>query len=126
MVNTFGTDWGTPKRCEEIAKRLEGFRKDGLLELTYRNDPNTPNQAVICAITKSSGKNCELLVTLKPGANGYESLKKALEALETGNTVDEISNGGSSASSLSPASPSVPLVNLLADEDLKAGLDATK
>jgi hypothetical protein len=126
MVNTFGNNWGTPQRCEAIAQRLEDFRKDGLLELTYRDDPNTPNQAVICAITKSSGKNCELLVTLTPGANGYESLKKSLVALETGNTVDHNSNGGSSATKLSLDSPSVPLVNFLADEDQKAGSVATK
>lgn len=53
MVNTFGDDWTTPKRCEAIADRLESFRKDGLLELTYRDNPKTPNQSVICAMTKS-------------------------------------------------------------------------
>jgi hypothetical protein len=126
IVNTFGDDWGTPKRCDEIVKRLESYRKDGLLELTYRKEPNTPEQAVICAITKSSGNNCELLVTLTPKADGYESLKKALVALETGNTVDQNTNGGSSATTLSPDSPSVPLINFLADEDQKAGSVATK
>jgi hypothetical protein len=126
MVNTFGKDWDTLKRCDEIAQRLENFRKDGLLELTYRNDPKTPNQAVICAKTKISGDNCEILVTLKPGANGYESLSRAIEALKTGNSVDQNSNGKSSAPILSPSSPSVSVVNLLAKEDLKASLTPTK
>ncbi|MBD1921925.1 hypothetical protein H6F77_12595 [Microcoleus sp. FACHB-831] len=121
MVNTFGEDWTTPKRCETIADRLESFRKDGLRELTYRTDSNTPTQSVICAKTKSSGNNCELLVTLTRDANAYESLKKMTEAMKNGNTVDQSSNGGSSAAALSPSSPSVPLGNLLADEDTKAG-----
>ncbi len=121
MVNTFGDDWTTPKRCDTIADRLESFRKDGVRELTYRTDSNTPTQSVICAKTKSSGDNCEVLVTLKPDANAFESLKKMTEAMKNGNTVDQSSNGGSSAAALSPSSPSVPLGNLLADEDNKAG-----
>lgn len=126
MVNTFGDDWTTQNRCDKIAERLEDFRKDGLIELTYRTDPNTPRQSVICAKTKLSGENCELLVTLKPDANAYDSFKNMTEALRNGTTVDQGSNSGSASIAISPSSPSVPLGNFLADEDLKVGLLTTK
>ena len=126
MVNTFGDDWTTQKRCDKIAERLEDFRKDGLIELTYRADPNTPRQSVICAKTKLSGENCELLVTLTLDANAYNSFKNMTEALRNGTTVDQGSNSGSASIPLSPSSPSVPLGNFLADEDLNAVSHTTK
>ena len=45
MVRTMGKDWDTQSRCEEIAKRLEIFREDGLLGFEYRSDRNTPGPA---------------------------------------------------------------------------------
>ncbi|MDJ0620256.1 MAG: COP23 domain-containing protein [Calothrix sp. MO_192.B10] len=89
MVNTFGDGWNTRKRCDKITDRLENFRQDGLVEFSHRPDPNTPNQSVICAITRLDSKNCNLLVTLKPGADGYESLKAMTEALRNGTSVDQ-------------------------------------
>ena len=121
MVNSFGDDWNTQKRCETIAERLEGFRKDGLINFYYRSDPKTPAQEVICAKTRLSGDSCELVVTLIPGANGYESLRKMTEALRDGNTVDQSSNGAAATPSFSPSSPMVDVTSFLADEDLKAG-----
>jgi hypothetical protein len=126
MVNTFGGDWNTPKRCGEIESRLENYRQDGLVEFSYRDDPTTPSQSVICAKTKLSGDNCPLLVTLDVGVDPYLSLSKMVQALENKNTVDQNSNGEPSTPLLSPASPSVHLGNFLADEDLKAGETAKK
>jgi hypothetical protein len=80
MVNTFGGDWNTVKRCGDIERRLEGYRQDGLIAFDYRPDPNTPRQSVICAKTKLSADNCNLLVTLDVGADGYESLSKMIKA----------------------------------------------
>ena len=119
MVNTFGEDWNTQKRCETISDRLEGFRKDGLIGLDYRNDPNTPTQAVICAKTKLSGNNCALVVTLKPFADGYASLRDMTEALRNGGSVEQGTNP--IAASFSRSSPVINLGSLLAEEDLKAG-----
>ncbi len=47
MVTTLGGNWTPEERCQEIARRLDLYRQDGLIELTYRDDSNTPNQAVI-------------------------------------------------------------------------------
>lgn len=116
MVNSFGDDWNTSKRCDRIAERLERFREDGLTDLGHRTDPDTPNQAVICAYTQIDPQNCNLLVTLKPGADGYESLSKMLRALTNGTTVDQ--NSGDEVV-VSSNSPKVNIENLLVSEDRK-------
>lgn len=116
MVNNFGDGWNTRTRCDEIAERLERFREDGLTGFGYRTDPNTENQSVICAYTQIDRNNCNLLVTLKPGADGYESLSKMVEALKTGTTVDQSSGDNVN---LSPNFTKVNIENLLAPEDRK-------
>lgn len=116
MVNSFGDDWNTSKRCDRIAERLERFREDGLTDLGHRTDPDTPNQAVICAYTQIDPQNCNLLVTLKPGADGYESLSKMLRALKNGTTVDQ--NSGDEVV-VSSNFPKVNIENLLVAEDRK-------
>jgi hypothetical protein len=88
MVNEFGGEWNGAKRCDAIADRLELFRKDGLIELNYRSDPNTPKQFVICAKTKKSGGNCPLLVTLKPNEDPYSAFSKSVAALHNRKYVD--------------------------------------
>ena len=122
MVSTLGDDWTPNKRCEEIASRLEIFRKDGLTQISYRTDPNTPNQYVICAKTKVSGEGCPLLLTLKPGSDPYETIKKMADALlGDGDGVVQSSKGASPLSSFSRSSPAIDLTNHLAAEDLQAG-----
>jgi len=125
MVNTFGDDWDTQKRCDVIAQRLEDFRQDGLIGLSYRSDPKTPSQSVICAITKRDRNNCNLLVTLKVSADGYDSLRRITEALKNGNTVEQLS-GSANASAVTANLSEVNFENYLAVEDIKAGSTATK
>ena len=86
MVTTLGGGYTPIRRCEIISERLETYRKDGLTQLGYRGDSNTPNQFVICAKTKLSGDNCPLLVTLKPGTQteAYQSLQDITEDLRNG------------------------------------------
>lgn len=127
---TLGDDWSPAQRCQEIAQRLEDRRQDGLIELTYRSDPNTPKQYVICARTKISGKNCPLLVTLKPNADPDLSLKYMLsEALISGTNINTASQPKISISFSNTGTKSEPLVidleKHLSDEDRKAG-DATQ
>ena len=98
MVNSFGDGWDTRTRCDTIAQRLDGFREGGLAGFSHRPDPKTPKQSVICAITKLDPNNCNLLVTLKPGADGYDSWQRMTKALRTGTTVYQGSGGASSSS----------------------------
>jgi len=116
MVNSFGDGWNTQRRCDKIADRLEMFSQDGLTELTYRDDPNTPKQAVICAKTKISGDNCPLLVTLVPGADPYMALREMIEALEQGTTVDQSTE--KLLAEFSRDKPVIKLEGLLAKDDL--------
>lgn len=133
MVKSFGDGWNTQRRCDKIADRLEIFRQDGLTELTYRDDPNTPEQPVICAKTKISGDNCPLLVTLEQGADPYIALREMIEALEQGTAVDQFkgttvdpslttvapSNVPKFLAEFSPENPVIKLEVLLAKDDLK-------
>jgi len=118
MVTTLGGNWTPVERCQEIARKLELYRQDGLTKLTYRSDPATPSQYVICAYTKLSGSACPLLITLKPEADPYETLREMTAALKGGDGVYQ--NGdGSSTDTLSRESPEVHVEDLLAQEDRK-------
>lgn len=126
IATTMGSNWTPAERCQEVARRLEIYRQDGLTQLTYRPDPGTPNQPVICAKTKISGDNCPLLITLKPNANPYLTLKYMTETLTAGRSTDKASDETSASFSVSASKPLVvDLEEHLADEDRKAG-DATK
>ncbi|NET58801.1 MAG: hypothetical protein F6K47_22425 [Symploca sp. SIO2E6] len=118
MVTTLGGNWTPGERCQEIARKLELYRQDGLTKLAYRTDPATPSQYVICAHTKLSGDNCPLLITLKPEAEPYETLREMTAALKGSDGVYQNSNG-STVDTLSRESPEVHLENLLAEEDRK-------
>ncbi|MEZ2321614.1 MAG: COP23 domain-containing protein [Microcoleus sp.] len=128
MVTTLGGDYTPLKRCEEISERLNGYRKDGLIRLAYRDDPKTPNQYVICAKTKLSGEGCPLLVTLKPGSEteAYNAMRDMTENLLNGNGVYQNSEGKLATSKFSPSSPEIDLTPFLAEEDRIAGSNSAK
>jgi Circadian oscillating protein COP23 len=96
MVTTLGSDYTPLRRCEIISERLNTYRKDGLTKLSYRGDPNTPKQYVICAKTKLSGDSCPLLVTLKPGSDteAYNAMRDMTESLQKGTQVYRSGGGG--------------------------------
>lgn len=116
MVTTLGGNWTPLERCQEIARRLEMYREDGLLELTYRSDPNTPNQEVICAITKKSGEQCPLVITLNPGADGYETLREMSASLIGGEGIYQ-SSDGKTTYQFSREQPVIYVADFLAEDD---------
>ncbi|MGK7940887.1 MAG: COP23 domain-containing protein [Crocosphaera sp.] len=107
MVRSMGDDWDTQERCNEIAKRLDLYSEDGLLKLTYRSDPNTPQQYVICAKTKISGDNCPLVLTLMPDDEPYEALREVAGALIPGSLPSYQCNDPSNCPPLQPFSISL-------------------
>ncbi|NEQ41864.1 MAG: hypothetical protein F6K40_39070 [Okeania sp. SIO3I5] len=117
MVISMGGGWTPAKRCEAIEERLEDYRKDGLLSLYYRNDPNTPGQQVICAKTKLSGDGCPLLLTLNKEVDGYTALGDITKALWDGTSVYHNGDGKSVNSDFSRESPVIHLQPFLATED---------
>jgi hypothetical protein len=128
MVTTFGGGYTPVKRCEEIASRLETYRKDGLIKFGLRGDSNTPNQYVMCAKTKLSGDNCPILVTLKPGSDteAYKAVRDMTEDLRNGTGVYQNSKGKSAISNFSPSSPVIDLTPFLAKEDRVADSKSAK
>ena len=128
MVTTLGGDYTPAKRCDKIAERLETYRKDGLSNLAYRDDPNTPNQYVICAKTKLSGDNCPLVVTLKPGSEteAYKAVQDMTENLWKGTGVYQNSEGKLAKSNFSEKSPVIDLTPFLTEADRLAGSNSAK
>ena len=129
MVTTLGGDYTPVRRCQIISESLNGYRKDGLIRLAYRDEPKTPNQYVICAKTKLSGEGCPLLVTLKPGSDteAYQAMRDMTEnLLNGGNAVYQNSDGKLATSKFSKDSPEIDLTPFLAEEDRIAGSNSAK
>ncbi|MEM1170631.1 MAG: COP23 domain-containing protein [Cyanobacteria bacterium P01_H01_bin.35] len=121
IEKTMGGGWSTPRRCDKIQERLEYYRKDGLLSLEYRNDPNTPKQQVICAKTKLNNNGCPVLLTLDVGVDGYKALSDMTKALWNGETVQQNTEGKLANSNFSRDLPVVYLQPFLTKEDRLAG-----
>jgi len=124
MLSTLGGGWTPDRRCAEIARRLESYRTDGLTELSYRSDPATPKQYVICAKTKVSPSECRLLVTLKPGADPDRAMREMTAALVPGSNFPTRVEGSGKLSPSSVSSSEPLVINLqdyLAEEDRRAG-----
>ncbi len=118
IVIPMGGGWTPARRCEEIERRLDNYRQDGLVALFSRTVLNTPGQEVICAKTLSNGNNCSLVLTLNVGVDGYVALQDMTEALRTGETVYHSDEAIASNSQFSPQSPFIYLEPYLALEDL--------
>jgi Circadian oscillating protein COP23 len=128
MVTTLGGDYTPVRRCQIISESLNGYRKDGLIKLAYRNEPQTPKQYVICAKTKLSGDGCPLVLTLNPGSDkeAYQAMRDMTENLLNGTGVYQNSDGKVATSKFSPSSPEIDLTPFLAEEDRIAGSNSAK
>jgi hypothetical protein len=87
IVREMGNDWTQARRCNELATRLTDLAKDGVQDLKVRRDPNTPNQMVICAITRNnygSEESCELVITLDVGDDDRQTRRDLLDGLTQG------------------------------------------
>jgi hypothetical protein len=65
VPSTMGTNWNAAKRCTEIARRLEEYRRDGLKEL--RTD--LKNQYDIVCVTTERNGECRIVFTVPSGKN---------------------------------------------------------
>lgn len=72
-----GGGWNSQKRCNEIARRLESYRPDGLLELTtgVENSYNT-----VCVITEQV-PGCRIVFTVPPGQDPTITRDRVFENL---------------------------------------------
>ncbi|MGG6265089.1 COP23 domain-containing protein [Leptolyngbya sp. AN03gr2] len=63
VPSTLGGGWSSDRRCNEIARRLESYRPDGLVEMRtgFENGYNT-----IC-VTTDRVPTCRIVLTVPPG-----------------------------------------------------------
>ncbi len=86
IPQTLGGGWDAQSRCDEIARRLEEYRPDGLVELQTgtENGYNT-----LCATTEENAQ-CRIVLTVPPGQDPLvtrNSVFENLVAADTGNTT---------------------------------------
>jgi Circadian oscillating protein COP23 len=72
-----GGGWNPQKRCNEIARRLEQYRPDGLIELTtdVENGYNT-----VC-VTTEKVPSCRIVLTVPPGQDPLTTRDRVFENL---------------------------------------------
>ncbi|WP_310426971.1 COP23 domain-containing protein [Chamaesiphon sp. VAR_48_metabat_135_sub] len=99
VPSTMGSNWNAGKRCTEIARRLEEYRRDGLKELRtdVRNQYNT-----VCVTTEKNNE-CRIVFTVPTGQDAIstrDSVFRNLTMADSGqtttgvNTFAEGSNNG--------------------------------
>ena len=75
--SALGGGWSPQKRCNEIARRLEQYRPDGLIELTtsVENGYNT-----VC-VTTEQVPTCRIVLTVPPGQDPLTTRDRVFENL---------------------------------------------
>jgi Circadian oscillating protein COP23 len=65
-----GGGWTPEKRCNEITRRFESYRQDGLLELTTGVENNYDT---ICVTTQVDPRDCRIVLTVPPGQDPQQT-----------------------------------------------------
>jgi hypothetical protein len=94
-----GGGWSPDRRCNEIARRLEFYRPDGLQELAVSQ---VNNYDIIC-VTTQNNPECRIVLTVPPGEDAtlmrdrvFENLTVADSGQQTDavNAIVDTGNGG--------------------------------
>ena len=64
VPSQLGGGWTPQKRCDEISRRLEFYREDGLLEMSTGIENNYDT---ICVTTQIDPTDCRIVLTVPPG-----------------------------------------------------------
>jgi hypothetical protein len=80
IPSQLGGGWTPEKRCDEITRRFESYRQDGLLELSTgsENGYNT-----ICVTTQIDPSDCRIVLTVPPGQDAQLTRDLVFENLLT-------------------------------------------
>lgn len=83
-----GGGWSEQRRCEEISRRLESYRPDGLLELTtgVENNYNT-----VCVMTQRNNSSCRIVFTVPPGQDPILTRDRVFENLTVADSGQQTS-----------------------------------
>lgn len=86
VPQSMGGGWTAERRCNEISRRLESYREDGLVALTT-NEEN--NYDIVC-VTTEANNSCQIVFTVPPGQNAiatrdavFENLADADQGMDT-------------------------------------------
>lgn len=89
-----GGGWTAERRCNEIARRLEFYRSDGLIEL----GTSVENSYDIVCVTTQADSRCRIVLTVPPGQDPQQTRDLVFENIVTAdsgqsteavNTLDE-------------------------------------
>lgn len=77
--SALGGGWNSQRRCNEISRRLESYRPDGLVELRteVKNNYNT-----IC-VTTQNDSSCRIVLTVPPGQDPTSTRDRVFQNLTT-------------------------------------------
>jgi Circadian oscillating protein COP23 len=96
VPSTMGTTWNASKRCTEIARRLEEYRRDGLKELRTE----VKNQYDTVCVTTEKNSECRIVFTIPKGQDALatrDSVFRNLTMADSGQTttgVNTFADGG--------------------------------
>ncbi len=74
-----GGGWTAERRCNEISRRLEMYRADGLVELTTGRENNYD---IVC-VTTEANNSCQIVFTVPQGQNAIATRDAVFENLAT-------------------------------------------
>ncbi|ANV87509.1 COP23 domain-containing protein [Picosynechococcus sp. PCC 7117] len=77
IPRTMGGGWNAERRCEEIARRLELYRGDGLVELTTGRE----NGYDIVCVTTELNPTCQIVFTVPRGQNAIATRDQVFDNL---------------------------------------------
>ena len=95
--SVLGGGWSSQRRCNEISRRLETYRPDGLLELRT----NVVNNYNTICVTTQSVPSCRIVLTVPPGQDPTSTRDRVFQNLtvadsgEQTTAVNTYVNGGS-------------------------------
>lgn len=96
VPSTMGSSWNASKRCTEIARRLEDYRRDGLKELRTE----VKNQYDTVCVTTEKNNECRIVFTIPRGQDAIttrDSVFRNLTVADSGQQtvgVNTYADGG--------------------------------
>jgi Circadian oscillating protein COP23 len=96
VPSTMGSSWSANKRCTEIARRLEEYRRDGLKELRTE----VKNQYDTVCVTTEKNSECRIVFTIPKGQDAIttrDSVFRNLTVADSGQQtvgVNTFADGG--------------------------------
>ncbi|NJO39950.1 MAG: hypothetical protein HC769_14515 [Cyanobacteria bacterium CRU_2_1] len=82
-----GGGWSEDRRCNEISRRLESYRPDGLLEMRT----SVENGYDIVCVTTEENPSCRIVLTVPPGQDPLETRDRVFRNLTIADSGEQTS-----------------------------------